>query len=301
MITSIANQRIKRLLQLQEKSRLRNKEGVFVAEGLKMFEEAPMDGLEEVYIQESLGKVLAEYAASSKKDQKLADRQHDEQIIRKLKQCMERKIPVEQVADEIFKKAADTKSPQGILFIMKQLSYSLEMLVKNAVKKKETEGRLPLFLLLEDIQDPGNLGTMIRTAEGAGADAVIMSRGCVDIYNPKTIRSTMGSLYRVPFLYTEDLQAEITRLQQNGIKVYAAHLLGQKYFDEMDYREGSAFLIGNEGNGLKKETADRADIYVKIPMEGKLESLNAGIAAALLMYQAAGHSRRSTCPFRNGD
>lgn len=292
MITSISNQRIKRLVQLQEKSRLRNKEGVFAAEGLKMFEEAPVERLEEIYIQESFGKALSEYAANGKKDRVLAESGHEEKVILKLRQCMEKGITIEQVTDEVFKKAADTKSPQGILFIIKQLSYSPEILVKNALKKKETEGRPPLFLLLEDIQDPGNLGTMLRTAEGAGADAVIMSKGCVDIYNPKTIRSTMGSLYRVPFLYTEDLPTEIIRLQKNGIKVYAAHLLGQKYFDEMDYRGGSAFLIGNEGNGLKKETADKADVYVKIPMEGKLESLNAGIAAALLMYQAAGYARR---------
>ncbi len=277
MITSIANQRIKRLIQLQEKGRARNKEGVFVAEGLKMFEEAPLERLKEVYLQESFWK----------------SEKRTEDIRRKVSECEKRGLIVEQVSDDVFKKAADTQTPQGVLFVMEQLSYSLESLLKRAVQNREETGRLPLFLLLEDIQDPGNLGTMIRTAEGAGVDAVIMSKGTVDIYNPKTIRSTMGSLYRVPFLYVENLTDTVQKLQAKDIKVYAAHLAGEKYFDEIDYVQGSGFLIGNEGNGLKKETADSADIYLKIPMEGKLESLNAGVAAGLLMYRAAGYNRKN--------
>ena len=114
-----------------------------------------------------------------------------------------------------------------------------------------------------------------------------MSKGTVDIYNPKTIRSTMGSLYRVPFLYTGDLTQTIGQLQKTGIRVYAAHLKGTKSYREPDYAEGAAFLIGNEGNGLKEETAALADEYIRIPMQGKLESLNAAVAAALLMYEVA--------------
>ena len=196
------------------------------------------------------------------------------------------------MSDEVFKKTADTKTPQGILFVMEQMQYSMEILVEKAVKRYKEGGREPLFLLLEDIQDPGNLGTMLRTGEGAGVDGVIMSRGTVDIYNPKTIRSTMGSLYRVPFAYVEELADAIRLLQKNDIPVYAAHLRGERFFDELSYEGGSAFLIGNEGNGLKKETADLADLYLKIPMEGKLESLNAAVASALLLYQASGNSRR---------
>lgn len=308
MITSIANQRIKRLIQLQEKSRARNREGVFVAEGLKMFEEAPMDSLKEVYVQESLWKQLSirsletgqrtkkskvgEWSEKTEVNKELVCQERMEKIRQKLSVCEKKGILVEQVADDIFKKAADTQTPQGILFVIGHLSYAVDTLIRQAVERREAGGRLPLFLLLEDIQDPGNLGTMLRTAEGAGADAVIMSRGCVDIYNPKTIRSTMGSLYRVPFVYTDELAEAVKLLQCGGIKVYAAHLAAEKYFDEIAYEDGSGFLVGNEGNGLKKETADGADIYLKIPMEGKLESLNAGIAAALLMYQAAGYARK---------
>jgi len=302
MITSIANQKMKRLAQLQEKSRQRNKEGIFVAEGLKMFEEAPMEYLQEIYVRESLWKQMHDVGQRAKSSGKNSanfvgtvvnkDSMRLAEARQKLESCENKGILVETVADEVFKKVADTQTPQGILFVMKQLDYTLDDLLTRALKRREEGSGLPLFLLLEDIQDPGNLGTMLRTAEGAGADGVIMSKGTVDIYNPKTIRSTMGSLYRVPFVYTEDLINVVKRLQQNKISVYAAHLAGEKYFDETEYTGGSGFLIGNEGNGLKKETADSADVYLKIPMEGKLESLNAGVAAALLMYRAAGYARK---------
>lgn len=279
MITSLSNGKIKHLITLRDKGRARNKEGLFLAEGLKMFEEAPVGQLKEIYVSEVLWQEL----------EKATD---ENRTWKKLNECRKQGIFVEQLSEEVFKKVSDTQTPQGILFVMEQLSYNLEILVKQALERQAEGGRMPLFLLLEDIQDPGNLGTMIRTGEGAGVDGVIMSRGTVDIYNPKTIRSTMGSLYRVPFLYVEDLSAAITILQQNGIRVYAAHLEGKQYFDELSYEGGSAFLIGNEGNGLRRETADMADTYLKIPMEGKLESLNAAVAAALLLYQAAGCGRR---------
>ncbi len=280
MITSLANGRMKALRLLQEKSRARNKEGVFLAEGIKMFEEAPLEALKEVYCAEKLWNQINEERAY-------------EALGKKLQNCQERGIPVEQVSDEVFRHISDTQTPQGILFVMRQFTYSLEEMVEKAVEKKKHHGKQPLFLLLEDIQDPGNLGTMLRTAEGAGADGVIMSRGTVDLYNPKVIRSTMGSLYRLPFCYVETLEDGIRLLQQNGISVYAAHLKGERFYDEISYEGGSAFLIGNEGKGLKKETAELADSYLKIPMEGNLESLNAAVAAALLMYQAAGYNRRN--------
>ena len=115
---------------------------------------------------------------------------------------------------------------------------------------------------------------------------VIMSRQTVDIFNPKTIRATMGSVFRVPFVYVDDLRETIQRLHAANIHTYAAHLAGERYYDSFSFREGTAFLIGNEGNGLTKETADLAMDYLKIPMEGRVESLNAAIATSLLMYEA---------------
>ena len=145
--------------------------------------------------------------------------------------------------------------------------------------------------MLEDIQDPGNLGTMIRAGEGAGIQGVIMSKGTVDVFNPKTIRATMGSIYRIPFYYAEDLHVCIEDMKRKGICVYAAHLKGEKSYDLADYTKPSAFLIGNEGNGLKDETAELATAYLKIPMLGQVESLNAAIAATLFAYEAARQRR----------
>ncbi len=251
MITATSNKRIKWLVSLSEKAKERKKEQVFLVEGTKMFEEADDEYIREVYVSES-------YIEKNGISEKL------------------RRIGYEAVSDEVFKKISDTKAPQGILCVMNQYKYTLEDLLK-----KEN----PVLVLLEDIQDPGNLGTILRTGEGAGIDGVIMTKDTVDIYNPKTIRATMGSIYRMPFLYVDSLAEVIRVLQKKGIVVYAAHLDGQEYYDSFDFTKGSAFLIGNEGNGLKKETADLADAYLKIPMEGRVESLNAAIATSLLMYE----------------
>lgn len=284
MITSLSNSRVKHIVALREKSRDRNREGLFLAEGVRMFEEAPIERIREVYYSESfLGMAGQETDGKSMRHEK---------TLEKLSICREKGILTEQVSDEVFRKASDTCSPQGILFVMEQFDYSLEGMLLQAEKSYKAGGDAPLFLILEDIQDPGNLGTMLRTGEGAGVCGVVMSRGCVDIYNPKTIRSTMGSLYRVPFVYEEDLGRAIERLKKHDIKVYAAHLKGEQSFDRIGYPGGSAFLIGNEGNGLRKETADQADRYIRIPMKGSLESLNAAVAAALLLYQAAGSHRK---------
>ena len=161
---------------------------------------------------------------------------------------------------------------------MSQPSYTKEQILDFDV---------PLYLLAEDIQDPGNLGTIFRTAEAAGVSAVIMSRGTVDVFNPKTIRSTMSSLFRMPFLYVDDLGEEIRVLRKRGVRVYAAHLGGKRIYTEPDYTEACAFLIGNEGNGLREETARLADEKIIIPMQGQIESLNAAMSAGILMYQAA--------------
>lgn len=258
MITATTNKRIKWLVSITEKAKERRKEKVFVVEGSKMFEEADEKYIREVYVSES-------YIEKNGISDKL------------------QRVGFETVSDEVFKKISDTKAPQGILCVMQWYAYSLEDLLK-----KEN----PVLVLLEDIQDPGNLGTILRTGEGAGIDGVIMTRDTVDIYNPKTIRATMGSIYRMPFLYVDSLSDIIGKLQEKNISVYAAHLKGEEYYDDIDFKKGTAFLIGNEGNGLKKETADLADAYLKIPMEGKVESLNAAIATSLLMYETYRQRRK---------
>lgn len=258
MITSYGNKSVREVIQLNQKAKARNSRGLFVAEGAKMFAEAPVDRIERVYIAQR-----AEAGLRSAYGDKL-DR-----------------LSAEIVSDDVFDKMSDTKTPQGILCLVRQFHYGIEDLLAAGNDKKHM-----LYILLEDLQDPGNLGTIFRTGEGAGADGIIMSRQTVDIYNPKTIRSTMGSVYRVPFFYSDDLCETIRTLQKNDIAVYAAHLEGKKYYDEYDYRRGTAFLVGNEGNGLRKETAGCADAYLRIPMEGSVESLNAAVASSILLYEA---------------
>ncbi len=256
MITSAANAKIKQVIQWQSKVKERRRDNVYVVEGFKMFEEAPVEQIKEVYLSEE-----AEQRAREKKElsEKLA------------------LTGYETVAGDLFRKMSDTQTPQGILTVLRQPEYRLEELItpKNA-----------LLVVLEDLQDPGNLGTIIRTGEGAGITGVIMTSRTVDIFNPKTIRATMGSIYRVPFVYVENLTETLQKIHEHGIHTYAAHLKGNTYYDMFSFREPTAFLIGNEGNGLQKETADMAEQYLKIPMEGQVESLNAAIATSLLMYEA---------------
>ena len=258
MITSIANPQVKELLQLQKKSKARNERGIFIVEGVKMFQEAPREWIEKVYISESF-----------------YNKRGKEMDFSGLK--------AEILADKVFSHVSDTKTPQGILCLVKQRMIKLEdMLKENA----------PFLMVLDNLQDPGNLGTIVRTAEGAGVTGIIMSRDTVDIYNPKTIRSTMGSVYRMPFFYVEDLPEFLDELKEKGVKTYAAHLEGSNNYDEEDYRGACAFLIGNEGNGLRDEVADNADIWIKIPMYGQVESLNAAIASSILMYEVSRQRRK---------
>lgn len=270
MITSSANSRVKQVIQWQTKAKERKKAGVFLTEGFKMYEEAPLESILEVYVAESA------LAFLEKMDAK------EEKTTEKLK-----KTGYEVVADSLFKKMADTQTPQGILCVVKQPEYRLEEILKQD---------RPLLMILENLQDPGNLGTIIRTGEGAGVTGVIMTAKTVDIFNPKVIRATMGSVFRVPFLYVEDMEDTLKKLKEKGIRTYAAHLAGREYYDSFSFTGGTAFLIGNEGNGLEKNTADLADSYLKIPMEGKVESLNAAIAASVLMFETARQRRSCSVP-----
>lgn len=185
-------------------------------------------------------------------------------------------LSYEVLSDSVFQSVADTQTPQGILCLVKMPSYTLADIL---------DGEHTHLLVLESIQDPGNLGTMFRTGEGAGITGILLNQTTADVYNPKTIRSTMGSIYRVPFVIAEDLPKALGELKQRGVHLYAAHLKGSVSYDKPNYRTACGFLIGNEGNGLSEAVADMADSYIRIPMEGQVESLNAAIAATLLMYE----------------
>lgn len=250
MITSNSNPQIKHIIQLQKKSKYREEQKLFVVEGIKMVLETPDRYLDKVYISESFNP--------------------DTAVSKWLKVHS-----YELVSDKVFKEMTQTQTPQGILASVKMKTYDLKQILKG-----------DSFLILETLQDPGNLGTILRTAEGAGIDGVIMNRTCVDIYNPKVVRSTMGSLYRVPFLYTDDLIGTINQMKKDGVRFFAAHLKGKHNYCEANYKGKTAFMIGNEANGLSDDIAELANEYIKIPMAGKVESLNAAMAAGILMYEA---------------
>lgn len=256
MITSTSNPQVKNLQLLAKKAKARTEQDVFLVEGMKMYQEAPREKIEKVYISKSLFEEKG--------------------------QAFLQGMPYEVLEDRVFESACDTKTPQGILCLVKQYHYRLEDLLAK---------EHPFLMILENLQDPGNLGTIMRTAEGAGVDGVILSRTSVDLYNPKTIRATMGSIYRMPFLYVDDIGKILPALKKKGISTYAAHLKGEQHYDEADYRGGTAFFIGNEGNGLTDALSSQADTWIRIPMHGKLESLNAAVAASILMYEVCRQRR----------
>lgn len=254
MITSSDNKNVKYVAKLLTKAKERRNEDVYIVEGPRMFSEAPSEDIVKVFVSE-------DYKGDTGRLTSLGD------------------DIVEYVSGDVFRKMTDTLTPQGILCIMKQKHYDLKEILPALPEK-------PIIMLLENLQDPGNLGTIMRTAEGAGVSLVLMSKDTVDLYNPKTVRSTMGSIYRVPFIYTDDIKGSIEQIKKLGIPCFAAHLKGKRAYYEADYSNGACFFIGNEGNGLTDETAGLADEYLIIPMEGKLESLNAAVSAALFMYKA---------------
>ncbi len=280
MITSTSSSQVKHIVNLQKKSKLRKEEKQFVVEGIKMVSEAPKDRLVKVYISETF-------------------KADNEEFLKKMNYEALGKDILEVVSDNVFVRMSDTQTPQGIMAVVKMSDVCIEdMFEKDNYTDSKDDGadkvedntvdakKQPLLLILENLQDPGNLGTIVRMAEGAGVTGIIMSSNTVDIYNPKTIRSTMGSLYRVPVIYVDDICKAVDECKEKGVKVYAAHLKGTDNYNQKDYAQPTAFMIGNEGNGLSDRLTQKADELVRIPMQGKVESLNAAIACTILTYEA---------------
>lgn len=260
MISSTKNEQVKTVIELKKKAKARNEAKLFVVEGVRMVSELPKERTEKLYVSESFLK-----------------NPENEAFLKEYPRY-------EAVTDSVFAAMSDTQTPQGVLALIRQYEYGIDDVLK-------ADGKAHL-MILENLQDPGNLGTILRAGEGAGITGLIMSRDTVDIYNPKVIRSTMGSVFRVPFFYTDDMFQTVRELKDRGIRLFAAHLGGKNNYEQEDYKGDIGFLIGNEGNGLTDELSDMADTWVKIPMAGNVESLNAAIAASILMFETA-RQRRS--------
>lgn len=252
MITSSANEKIKRIRALNAQARARREQGCFVAEGLRLVREIPKEAIEELYVSASFAAQEPSLSANA-----------------------------EVVEDALFSRICDTKGPQGILAVARMPRFQMADLCRD----------VPLILVLEHIQDPGNLGTMIRTAEAAGATGVLLDGQCADLFSPKVVRATMGGIFRVPHVIADDLYQTLEELTASGIRLFAAALGGATVYTQAGLDGAAAFLIGNEGNGLSERALAIADHALRIPMEGEVESLNAAVAAALLLYEA--HRQRA--------
>ncbi len=250
MIESSKNRLIKEIKSLSEK-KYRDRENLFIADGLRFVSELPHDMKpEKMFFSESFAE------------------KYDISKYRRLTDCYV-------ISDRLFETLSETKTPQGIIAVCKKAKYNI-----NDVVKKNG-----FYIIAEKLNDPGNLGTVIRTAHAAGADAVMLSKGSVDLYNPKVLRATMGSVFKIPVIQNVDLYEAALLLKGNGISIYAAHLKGKRYYYDLNLKKGCAFVLGNEAKGLSDEASEMCDCLVKIPMPGGAESLNASVAAAVLMYE----------------
>ena len=181
---------------------------------------------------------------------------------------------VYEVTDSVYEKMTDEKSPQGILCVSRFLDS-----VRRGTPEKGS-------IILESLQDNGNVGTIIRTAASLGTRGVALSADCADVYAPKTVRATMGALFSTDITVVSDMPEAIRNLRADGGRVFAALLdENAKRLDETDIRSDDSFVIGNEGNGVSRMTADACDGGVYIPMSGRTESLNASAAAAIILWE----------------
>ena len=249
MISSTSNAKVKNIMNLKKSAKARKKEKCFLVEGPRMFFEIPKDRIEECYLTEEFEDKYAEELKG---------------------------WHYELISENVCKHLSDTKTPQGVIAVVRRTEPSIEELLH---KEKN-----PCFFLLENLQDPGNLGTIVRTAEGAGVTGIIMNRETVDIYNPKVIRSTMGAIFRCP-AWSCGLEEVLELLV--GIPLYGAALRSDTTdVRTVDYSR-CALAVGSEGRGLSQALLAACTKTLLIPMQPHCESLNAAVAAAVLLWEAA--------------
>lgn len=253
-----SNNSLIREIQMLKTKKQRDKKKKFFIEGLRFVEEAlnSRTKIKDVIISEKFNETTSS----------------DLIIDRILKE----NYNINMVSDKIFKEISDTENPQGIMAILEYNHKNLD----NIISEENN-----FIVILDCVQDPGNMGTIIRTADAAGVTGIVISKGSVDPYNPKVLRSTMGSIFNVPVAVVEDLEQALEILQIKKIKIFGAALEGTKNYFDINFEDNVAIAIGNEANGLSDSVKAIADELLKIPMIGNTESLNASVAAALLMYE----------------
>ena len=253
-ITSVQNALVKAAADLKQK-KYRLERQLFLAEGLRTVEEAiGSESVEQIF-----------YTAIE-----------DERTRRVLETAAEKGVALYCVSESVMKKISDTDSPQGIVAVCKMQSVKLESLFATG----------NMLLVLDRVADPGNVGTMLRTADAAGIGGIVLLKGCVDIYAPKTVRSTMGSLFHVPVFAGADEAQFVKAAKRAGYELLVTSLEGADNLYKADLRGRLAFVMGNEANGVTETLLAEADKRVYIPMAGRAESLNVAMAAGIVMFEA---------------
>ncbi len=288
IISSKDNEIVKEIRKLKEKKYRKNK---FIVEGIKMLEEAISENasIDLIVIREGmdLSNLISNILYKNDADSGVKSKNIIDAIS---------KIKSITVTEKVFDTLTDVVSPQGVLAVInKRENGIINQATENnnafeiGDKIKETENvkidtTTDYILALDGIQDPGNLGTIIRTADSANLKQIIVSKNTVDAYSPKVIRSTMGAIYRVNIIEVENLEWTLKDLQKDGFKVVVTSLDTNNSIYDISYNK-SIVVIGNEANGVSKEVQELANERVKIPMLGKTESLNAAVATGIMIYE----------------
>lgn len=259
MITSKSNPKVKEI-RLLHQAKYRQAYQEYLAEGVKLTCEALRDPKE-------ITKIV--YSPHLEKNLRGAEL---------LSQLREKVSGAEwlYVSDEVLDKLSTTQTHQGIMVILKIKKWTWEELFK----------RRGLILLLYQIQDPGNLGTIFRVAEAGGVAGLVLSSKTVDPFNPKTVRSSMGSIFRLPFLLIQDIEKAITKLHIHHYKIWATSVAGGTCFWEVDFSKPTAVIFGQEGGGLPENIIKAAEGSLTIPLESEVESLNVAMAAGIVIFEA---------------
>lgn len=262
----------KLIKELIKKPSVRNKVGLYVTEGPKIAAEVDESMVEEIFITENL---LKSPNFTQCKDLVL-------------------KKGYTLISESEMREISDLVTPQGILMILRKKQ--IQGLELFALREREYAENYapwpPLLLILETLQDPGNLGTLLRSAESSGVTGVIADENTVDLYSPKVVRATMGTIFRIPYLTVSNLWDTVSYISQGQMKTwghvhfYAATVKGTIKYTDADFKTGCALILGNESKGLSREILELADDRIYIPMRGKTESLNVSVAAAVLGFEA---------------
>ena len=261
-INSKDNKKIKDLKRIRDDKSFRKEKSLFFIEGEKIFFEAPKNSIMSIFISNS------KYLELEK------DNKFFLVLLNYIKDYTNENIYV--VADNIFDSCKDTVNSQGIICICKMKErYELE---------KYLDGK-DFIIILNNINDPGNLGTIIRTSEAFGATLIICDKKCVDLYSPKVIRASMGSIFRKDIYISDDIIKDIQFLKSQNLKIYATLLESNKNYIDEKYEMPLAFIFGNEANGIDEDVIDIVDEKIKINMEGEIESLNVAMALGIIGFE----------------